>query len=206
MTVTQTRRSATATEAKRTKPEGRHNGGREFTLDLPFLTVQLRSPDVRMPSVHLPDMKLPEMHMPEMHMPDMRMPRVNRQEVGHAVDVARSFLPPPERIVYYGGLGALAVFGLLEWPVAAAIGAGTLIAQRARSGERGKETARGRNERKPEAVTPAAKAPRAKATGAKAAGAKAPGTKVSGTRAARTKASEPKPGGGTTTRRTRTAK
>ncbi|MFC7648520.1 hypothetical protein ACFQX6_54845 [Streptosporangium lutulentum] len=52
------------------------------------------------------------------------MPHVNRQEVGQAVDTARSFLPPPERIAYYGGLGALAVAGLIEWPVAAAIESG----------------------------------------------------------------------------------
>ena len=65
-------------------------------------------------------------------MPHVPMPHVNRQEVGQAVDTAKSFLPPPERIAYYGGLGALAVAGLIEWPVAAAIGVGILIAQRAR--------------------------------------------------------------------------
>ncbi|MER7206892.1 MULTISPECIES: hypothetical protein [Streptosporangium] len=71
-------------------------------------------------------------HAPHLHMPHVGLPHVNRQEAGQAVDAAKSFLPPPERMVYYGGLGALAVAGLIEWPVAAAIGVGTVIAQRAR--------------------------------------------------------------------------
>lgn len=82
-------------------------------LNLPFLRIQLRAP--------------------EMHMPHVGMPHISGRDVGHAMDIARTFLPPPERIMYYGGLGALAALGLIEWPVAAAIGAGTMIAQRARS-------------------------------------------------------------------------
>ncbi|OPG10188.1 hypothetical protein [Microbispora sp. GKU 823] len=87
----------------------------QLDLNLPFLRVQLRAP--------------------EMHLPHVGMPHISGQDVGHAVDVARTFLPPPERIMYYGGLGALAALGILEWPVAAAIGAGTMIAQRARGRE-----------------------------------------------------------------------
>ncbi|MEU0516929.1 hypothetical protein [Streptosporangium sp. NPDC006007] len=68
--------------------------------------------------------------------PHLHLPHVNRQEAGQAVDVAKSFLPPAERMAYYGGLGALAVVGLIEWPVAAAIGIGTMIAQRARRKDR----------------------------------------------------------------------
>ncbi|GGO09522.1 hypothetical protein [Microbispora bryophytorum] len=87
----------------------------ELNLNLPFLRVQLRAP--------------------EMHLPHVGMPHISGRDVGHAVDVARTFLPPPERIMYYGGLGALAALGILEWPVAAAIGAGTMIAQRTRGRE-----------------------------------------------------------------------
>ncbi|MFF4775944.1 hypothetical protein [Microtetraspora fusca] len=88
-----------------------HNG--QFTLNLPMLSLQFHRP----------------------HMPHLEMPHMSRQEVGHAVDVARSFLPPPERVIYYGGLGALAVLGVIEWPVAAAIGVGTMLAQRGRMEE-----------------------------------------------------------------------
>jgi hypothetical protein len=78
---------------------------------------------------------------------EFRPPQVGGREVGRAVGAARAFLPAlpsRERLAYYGGLGALAAFGLLEWPVAAAIGVGTVIAQRSRSG--GGENLRSRRE------------------------------------------------------------
>jgi hypothetical protein len=49
--------------------------------------------------------------------------------------MVRSNLPPPDRLFYYGGLAALAAIGVVDWPVAAAVGAGVWIATRA--GERG---------------------------------------------------------------------
>ncbi|GGO21815.1 hypothetical protein GCM10010116_43930 [Microbispora rosea subsp. aerata] len=96
-------------------PEKKEEHRPQLDLNLPFLRIQLRAP--------------------EMHMPHVGMPHISGRDVGHAMDVARTFLPPPERIMYYGGLGALAALGILEWPVAAAIGAGTMIAQRAKSRE-----------------------------------------------------------------------
>ncbi|MGN9844014.1 hypothetical protein ACTMTI_38410 [Nonomuraea sp. H19] len=105
-----------------TQPRGRAaavsdgRGPKRLTLDLPMLSVEVRQPELRMP--HL------EANVP--------MPHVSRQELGHYVDIAKTFLPPPERIAYYGALGALAVFGAIDWPVAAAIGVGTIIAQRQR--------------------------------------------------------------------------
>ncbi|GAB3132189.1 hypothetical protein [Microbispora hainanensis] len=87
----------------------------QLDLNLPFMRIQFRPP--------------------EMHLPHVGMPHISGRDVGQAMDVARTFLPPPERIMYYGGLGALAALGILEWPVAAAIGAGTMIAQRARGRE-----------------------------------------------------------------------
>lgn|SRR5690606_32811306 len=51
--------------------------------------------------------------------------------VGTAANTARSVLQP-KRIVYYGGLAVLAVFEVIEWPVAAAIGAGMAVAESAR--------------------------------------------------------------------------
>jgi hypothetical protein len=56
-----------------------------------------------------------------------------KRETKAAADVMRSYLPPMERLVYYGGLGAAAVIGVLEWPVAAAAGAGVWVATRGRS-------------------------------------------------------------------------
>lgn len=106
---------------------------KELVLDLPMLTIRVRPPEMRMPRLQVPGLRMPRMSMPSVPRPSM--PRVSRQEVGQVVDVAKTMLPPPERMVYYGALGALAMIGVLEWPVAAAIGAGTVIAQRARAGE-----------------------------------------------------------------------
>lgn len=38
-------------------------------------------------------------------------------------------LPPPQQLAWLGGLATLAVVGILEWPVAAAIGIGHLLSQ-----------------------------------------------------------------------------
>ncbi|WP_343710176.1 hypothetical protein [Mycobacterium sp.] len=37
-------------------------------------------------------------------------------------------VPPPEQLAYYGGLAALAVFELIDWPVALVIAAGHILA------------------------------------------------------------------------------
>ena len=38
-------------------------------------------------------------------------------------------LPPPDTLAWFGGLAALGILGVMEWPVAVAIGAGHLLAQ-----------------------------------------------------------------------------
>ena len=53
---------------------------------------------------------------------------------GNTVDVPLPVLgtvrlPPMDSLVWFGGLGALVAVGLVEWPVAAAIGAGHLLVQ-----------------------------------------------------------------------------
>lgn len=37
-------------------------------------------------------------------------------------------LPEPERLAFYGGIAALAAFGILDWPVAVVLGIGHLLA------------------------------------------------------------------------------
>lgn len=112
MTVTQT---TTPPSGEIAAPATAGESGRQFTLNLPFVHIQVRPP--------------------ELHLPHIELPQVSRRDVEQAVDIARSFLPPPERLAYYGGLGVLAALGVIEWPVAAAIGAGTMIAQRTRAQE-----------------------------------------------------------------------
>lgn len=67
----------------------------------------------------------------QVHRPHMHVPHMDTSWAGRAMEMGRSALPPPERLVYYGGLGALAIIGAIEWPIAAAIGVGTAIASRA---------------------------------------------------------------------------
>ena len=62
------------------------------------------------------------------------VPRVNpgstAKQAAHAAQVVRGYLPSPERLLYYGGLGVMAAVGVVEWPVAAALGAGLWLASR----------------------------------------------------------------------------
>jgi hypothetical protein len=37
-------------------------------------------------------------------------------------------VPSPKRLAFYGGIAALAAFGILDWPVALVIGIGHLLA------------------------------------------------------------------------------
>ncbi|MDT3442357.1 MULTISPECIES: hypothetical protein [unclassified Pseudofrankia] len=46
--------------------------------------------------------------------------------------IGRFELPSPRKTAYYLGLGALAAFEVVEWPVAAAVAAGTWVAQHTR--------------------------------------------------------------------------
>jgi hypothetical protein len=41
-------------------------------------------------------------------------------------------LPEPKRLAYYGGILALAAFGILDWPVAMALGIGHVLAEQHR--------------------------------------------------------------------------
>ncbi|WP_156046196.1 hypothetical protein [Herbidospora cretacea] len=67
----------------------------------------------------------------QVHQPHMHLPHLRKEEAGHAMRRAAKSTSA-QQVVYYGGLGALAAVGVIEWPIAAAIGVGTLIAARAK--------------------------------------------------------------------------
>ena len=79
-------------------------------LRLPFLTVSLSRPPV-----HPADSAAGPGHPP----------------ATEAVSASSSF--SLQRLMFYGGVAALGVAGAVDWPVAAAIAAGTYIATRTRS-------------------------------------------------------------------------
>ncbi|WP_433290364.1 hypothetical protein ACQPZQ_43880 [Pseudonocardia sp. CA-142604] len=111
--------SGLAGEVRPDRPaEGRFEGKRSATVNLPFMTAQFRVPDIHMP----------EIHMPEIRMPEVRPP--TREDLDSAGRKALSVLPPPKTLLFFGGLAATAVVGAIEWPVAAAIGIGSALAGR----------------------------------------------------------------------------
>ena len=93
------------TATQQGRDEVASNGKEPRRIDMPMLGIEIRRREVEMP------------HVPMPHVP---MPHISKQEFGHYVDVARTILPPPERVAYYGALGAMAIFGAIEWPVALA--------------------------------------------------------------------------------------
>ncbi|GAA0408317.1 hypothetical protein Acor_71920 [Acrocarpospora corrugata] len=111
------------------------------------------------------EVNLPMMSL-QVHRPHMQLPHPGKAEAQQAMRTAKSMMPTSERIVYYGGLGALAVLGVIEWPIAAAIGIGTMVASHARAAV------------KTTKPTPAADAKPARAAAAKTARAQAADAKM----------------------------
>ena len=81
----------------------RFAGHRTATINLPFVTAVFRVPDVHAPT---------------------------REDLDAAARGVWSMLPSGKSALFYGGLAATAVAGVIEWPVAAAIGIGSALASR----------------------------------------------------------------------------
>lgn len=125
---------ATPPSAEKTAPaETRER--KSFTVNLPLVTMEFRAP-------HMPKAQMPHPHMP--HMTKEQMPKPH--------------MPRADHVAYYGGLGALAAFEVIEWPVAAAIGIGTAVAERVRR-TAGPQTPPGTD--RPETAPPAPSRPAA---------------------------------------------
>lgn len=99
-----TRRTATAQQRRARTPAARRGGG-GTTVKVPVV-----APTVKVMKVHVPARGM--------------------SYIGDAGRLAASYLPPADRLAFYGGLGLAAIVGLLDWPVAAAVGLGTMIARR----------------------------------------------------------------------------
>lgn len=78
---------------------------RSATLKLPFVQARFYSPEVRLSKMGSP-------------------------QIGSAVQGVRDYLPSSRQALYYGGLALVAAVGVVEWPVAAAIGVGTALARK----------------------------------------------------------------------------
>jgi hypothetical protein len=89
--------------------------------------------------------------------PRVPIPYVTPGDMMTNARTVASAIPSPRRLAFYGGLGALAIFGALEWPVAAAIGAATEVIARERGERHERAMASGTpgEERTPATGTPA---------------------------------------------------
>lgn len=67
--------------------------------------------------------------VPEIHTKRVSVPG----KMGQARRTMTGQLRPSGRLLFYGGLVAVAAFGVIDWPVAAAVGIGTVVARRRRS-------------------------------------------------------------------------
>jgi hypothetical protein len=81
----------------------RFEGHRSATINLPFMTAVFRMPDLHAPT---------------------------RKDLDSAARGAWSMMPSRKSMLFYGGLAATAVAGVIEWPVAAAIGVASAVASR----------------------------------------------------------------------------
>lgn len=68
---------------------------------------------------------------PHVRMYKVHVPVPGKAYMSDAGHIVAGYMPPPDRMAFYGGLGLAAVVGILDWPVAAAIGVGTMVARRA---------------------------------------------------------------------------
>jgi hypothetical protein len=70
---------------------------------------------------------------------EFRAPQMPKPgQLVRAAGSATSLLPSRDRLLYYGGLGTAALLGVIEWPVAIAIGAGIAIVQRSHQEDGGR--------------------------------------------------------------------
>ncbi|WP_265559022.1 hypothetical protein [Streptomyces hygroscopicus] len=80
--------------------------------------------------------------------PALRIPYLTREDVTSTAKAATSRMPgmpSAKDLVFYGGLGAMAAAGALEWPVALAVGGATWLLRGGRSGEGGARASAGHN-------------------------------------------------------------
>ncbi len=116
--------SSAATTAKRTRGARQQPAEGRKTVPLQGASL-IRRTAVTVPVVNV---RVPLLS-PRVPDPDAMASQTRR-----AAQAVRANLPPMERLLYYGGLGALAAAGTLEWPVAIAVGAGVWVAGRTGQG------------------------------------------------------------------------
>ncbi|MGW0765818.1 hypothetical protein [Streptomyces sp. NPDC002676] len=86
------------------------------------------------------------LHMRTLH-PPVPVPYVTKEEMTSTARAATARLPGTpdvKDLAFYGGLGAMAVAGALEWPVALAVGGATWLLRSGRKEKQAKQATRAR--------------------------------------------------------------
>ena len=90
------------------------------TVRIPFVTAQFHAADVHVPG--------------KQEITSAANSAV--ESAGSAVSAVREQMPSREHAIFYGALGGAAALSVIEWPVALAIGVGTALVSRRKSGNR----------------------------------------------------------------------
>jgi hypothetical protein len=125
------RKAAARTATAGTAVAGKAAAGKETAADRAAANTNRgshRTPG-RSQVVSLVSVRLPVVNA---RVPMLRLhpPEASAAQTRWVAQAVRANLPTTERMMYYGGLAALAAIGVLEWPVAAAVGAGVWVAAR----------------------------------------------------------------------------
>ena len=125
----QTREATDGANAAAVSGRSDERHARTATVNLPFVTAEFRAPEVHLPSVPHPTWR----SVPLMgRLPQPHVPEAAGRQVSDVARVVGSHLPEREQLALFAGLGAVAVAGVIDWPVAAAVAAATVVAKRAR--------------------------------------------------------------------------
>ena len=95
-----------------------------------------------------------------------------QHDVRHLVERAEKFslrvpvvgtvrVPPPDQLAFYGALGLLAAFSVIDWPVALAVGVGQAVVARHFSDDEQEEVGKPKARSRPHSTTSAAAAKKA---------------------------------------------
>ncbi|MGZ4595454.1 MAG: hypothetical protein ACXV3V_00885 [Actinomycetes bacterium] len=97
-------------------PSAAHRGTSDSSRrrTAPIVVPTVRVHRVPLPRAHVPGVRVPSVHLPGA---DRLRPHVDPRSVRG-------------RALWIGGLGGLVIVGVLDWPVAAAVAAGTWVAER----------------------------------------------------------------------------
>lgn len=110
----------TAKRTTRSRPQSKAQPKKEAGgPSVPVLVPEFHVRHVALPQVRVGHVPVPRVHVPAPHL-HLPLPEAVRSRVPD---------PAANRVLWYGGLAGLAAFGVIGWPVAGVVAAGTYVAE-----------------------------------------------------------------------------